>query len=105
MYTLFRGVCERVLRIPADPSPPAGDIASARVFNAAPAYFKYCVVLWAIGTGSAALAFVLVVGGVNFSIAASRADAWVSVLVGLLSFAALLVFVLHALFTLAIVRL
>ncbi|HUR27252.1 MAG TPA: PH domain-containing protein [Planctomycetota bacterium] len=105
MYTLFRGACERVLRIPADPSPPTGDAASARVFNAAPAYFKYRLVLWAIATGFASIVFVLVVGGINFSVAASGADAWVSILVALLSFAALVVFVLHALFTLAIVRL
>ena len=53
MYDAFRGLCERVLRIPPDPEPPPGDEKSARVFRAAPAYFKYRLVLWAIGSAFA----------------------------------------------------
>jgi uncharacterized membrane protein YdbT with pleckstrin-like domain len=104
MYGVFRLVCERALRVPADPSPPA-DGSTARVFRAAPAYWTYRLVLWGIGTGLASLAFVLVVGGINISLLAARVEPWISVLVAFLSFLALIAFVIHALLTLAITRL
>jgi hypothetical protein len=36
------------LRIPPDPEPPPGDEASARVFRAAPIFYKYLLVLWGL---------------------------------------------------------
>ena len=57
MYSLFRAWCERLLRIPHEPAPPPGDESSARVFRAAPAFFKYQVVLWCI-----AMTAMLVIG-------------------------------------------
>ena len=104
MYGVFRQVCERALRVPADPSPPA-DGSAARVFRAAPAYWKYRLVLWAIVTSLASLGFLLVVGGINLSLLAGGAEPWISVLVALLSLLALIAFVAHALLTLAITRL
>ncbi|MGK7310670.1 MAG: PH domain-containing protein [Candidatus Longimicrobiales bacterium M2_2A_002] len=46
------GLTRRVLRwfrVPAEPEPPAGDPSSIRVFRAAPNFFRYRLVGWAIG--------------------------------------------------------
>ncbi|MDQ6808119.1 MAG: PH domain-containing protein [Verrucomicrobiota bacterium] len=50
MYNSFRTVWEKLLRIPADPEPPPGDEQSAQLFRAAPNYYKYLLVVWALGT-------------------------------------------------------
>ena len=72
MYSLFRRACERVLRIPHDPAPPPGDEASARVFRAAPAYFKYRLALWAIGAAFALFFGVVFLGGMNLVLMADK---------------------------------
>jgi len=36
----------RLLRVPPEPSPPAGDAGSLRVFRAGPNYFRYRQVVW-----------------------------------------------------------
>jgi uncharacterized membrane protein YdbT with pleckstrin-like domain len=48
MYNPFRKFCERLLRIPPDPEPTPGDEASTRLFRAAPKFYKYLLVLWAV---------------------------------------------------------
>lgn len=48
MYSSFRQFCERLLRIPPDPESPPGDEASTRLFRAAPAYYKYLLIVWAL---------------------------------------------------------
>jgi membrane protein YdbS with pleckstrin-like domain len=48
MGDAFRRLCERWLRIPPDPKPPPGDEASTRLFRAAPNFYKYLLVLWAL---------------------------------------------------------
>src|SRR4051812_11768507 len=45
MYNSFRKLCERLLRIPADPEPPPGDEASTRLFRAAANFYKYLLCL------------------------------------------------------------
>ena len=55
MYSGFRQFAERVLRIPPDPGPPPGDEASSRIFHAAPSFFRYLLVIWALKTGGAIL--------------------------------------------------
>jgi membrane protein YdbS with pleckstrin-like domain len=57
MYKTFRQTCERLLRIPHDPAPPPGDEASTRIFRAAPNYYRYLLLLWALR--SMALLFVV----------------------------------------------
>jgi membrane protein YdbS with pleckstrin-like domain len=52
MYSAFRHVCERLLRIPHDPEPPPGDEASTRIFRAAPNYYRYLLFIWALRTGA-----------------------------------------------------
>src|SRR5882672_9368598 len=48
MYNSFRQFIERLLRIPRDPEPPPGDEASTRLFRAAPAFYKYLLLLWVL---------------------------------------------------------
>jgi len=60
MYSAFRDWAERILRIPPQPAPPVGDEASARVFRAAPAFYKYRVIMWAMGAAFTLLFWVLV---------------------------------------------
>src|SRR6185369_9040910 len=72
MYSVFRSTCERLLRIPHDPSPPPGDESTARVFRAAPAYFKYRLVLWGIVTAISGLFGFVFLGGLNFAMAMDR---------------------------------
>ncbi|CAN5563398.1 hypothetical protein BH18VER1_BH18VER1_13760 [soil metagenome] len=50
MYKAYRQWCERVLRIPGTPEPPPGDEATTRLFQAAPNYYKYLLVLWLLRT-------------------------------------------------------
>jgi membrane protein YdbS with pleckstrin-like domain len=51
MYSAFRQLCERWLRIPPEPEAPPGDESTARVFRAAPKYLNYLRVLWGIRAG------------------------------------------------------
>jgi len=107
MYNAFRQFCERLLRIPPDTGPPPGDEASARIFRAAPNYYRYLLVIWAVVTGAVGLvALGLVIGPlVAVSIAlAAKGQRWVLLLLvgpGLL----LAVLMLERLFRLAILRL
>ena len=107
MYNAFRQFCERLLRIPPEPGPPPGDEASARIFRAAPNYYRYLLVMWAVITGAAGLfALGLVIGPlVAVSIAlAVQGQRWALLLLvvpGLL----LAVLMLERLFRLAILRL
>ena len=61
MYNSFRSFCERLLRIPADPEPPPGDEASTRVFNAAPNFYKYLLVMWTLRSFASFLAVLWIV--------------------------------------------
>ena len=106
MYSSFRQICERVLRIPHDPAPPPGDEASARVFRAAPAYFKYRLVLWAIGTAFALLFGVVFLGGMNLALMADRnAPGVLRAIVFAVSAFIFLCLLAHTLFSLAVLRL
>ncbi len=102
MYSAFRRFCERLLRIPPEPEPPPGDEASARIFRAAPNYYRYLLVKWAVLTcvammlalGLVAVPAALAVEGLKWALI------WL-VVHGLL----LAVLMLERLFRLAILRL
>ena len=102
MYSAFRRFCERLLRIPPEPGPPPGDEASARIFRAAPNYYRYLLVKWAVLTcvammlalGLVAVPAALAVEGLKWALI------WL-VVHGLL----LAVLMLERLFRLAILRL
>jgi len=106
MYNVFRGVCERVLRIPPDPVPPDAGVGSAQVFHAAPAYYKYRLVLWAIGTVFVLGFLTLFLGGLNVALMSDRhVPGFARGLVLAVSSGVLLLVLAHALFSLAVVRL
>ena len=106
MYSVFRSTCERLLRIPHDPSPPPGDESTARVFRAAPAYFKYRLVLWGIVTAISGLFGFVFLGGLNFAMAMDRhVPTTARVIVFLISAFVFGLIVLRAVFSLAVLRL
>lgn len=103
MFDALRGWVLRILRVPAEPSAPAGDRV-VRVFRAAPAYFRYRLALWGISQLSAlagllfSLLFVALVAPkvpddrIAFVMRAAEALAWA-------------VFVVQLGFSLAVLRL
>lgn len=108
MYNLFRNGCERLLRIPHDPTPPPGDEASARVFRAAPGYLKYQTVLWGIGCALTLLIAAIVLFGMNAAVflgSRTPAPAFVRFLVPMVSLLVVLLVVLRAIFAFAVLRL
>ena len=106
MYNVFRSACEKLLRIPHDPTPPPGDEASARVFRAAPAYFKYRVVMWCIGAAFALGFATLFLGGLNLALMADgKVPGFVRAIVFCVTAFIYLVILLHTLFSLAVLRL
>lgn len=106
MFDAFRRLCERVLRIPPDPEPPPGDEASARVFRAAPAYFKYRLVLWAIGAAFAVFIGVVGLGGFNAVLWHDRTVPELArLMVGAMSALVFVILLAHTLFSLAVLRL
>src|SRR5215470_16737746 len=70
VYNSFKHFCERLLRIPHDPAPPPGDEAATRIFLAAPNFYKYLLLLWALKTAGVLL-IVLVPFGVPLTVAAA----------------------------------
>ena len=48
MLEALEPVLLRLLRVPPEPAPPAGDAGSLRVFRAAPRYFLYRQLVWAL---------------------------------------------------------
>ena len=107
MYNAFRQACERLLRIPHDPAPPPGDEASTRIFRAAPNYYRYLLLLWALRSG----ALLLVVGfGLLMSIMvpailAAKGGHPSALLILFLPLLVVMLLVLECLFRLAVVRL
>jgi membrane protein YdbS with pleckstrin-like domain len=106
MYNLFRSTCERLLRIPHDPLPPPGDESTARVFRAAPAYFKYRLVLWSIGTAASLLFATLILGSASFALVVDRNVPTPVRAIATTIFSLIMLFLLlRALFSLAVLRL
>ncbi len=106
MYKTFRDLAERLLKIPHDPTPPPGDEQSARVFRAAPAYYKYLLVLWAIGALFFFAFGVLFLGGVNLALMTDRhVSGFARAIVGTLSGFAFLLLLAHLFFSFAVLRL
>lgn len=87
----------RLLKLPPEPPAPFGEEKSLLVFRAAPNFFKYRVVTWAIGAGTSLLAVGLFTVGMAAAAAAAKDKALaVIVVVGLLIFALVSVSVLFS---------
>lgn len=106
MYSAFRQLCERLLRIPNDPEPPPGDEASTRVFRATPNFYKYLLFLWVLkSVFAAAVVAALSIGPVVGAFAITKrgnSAGWL--LLAIPAFGLILVAVLR-LFALAVLRL
>jgi uncharacterized membrane protein YdbT with pleckstrin-like domain len=106
VYAAFRQFCERLLRIPPDPEAPPGDESTARVFRAAPNFYRYLLVIWGVKT-LAALAFLAwlvimpVVGSLALHKEGRQLGWWLLVIPGV----AVPVVVVSRLFMLAALRL
>ena len=106
MYNVFRQTCERVLKIPHDPVPPDSDPASAQVFRAAPAYYKYRLVLWAIGRVFTLGFLFLFLGIANVALLSDdHPPVALKAIVLTVSIVVLLFVLAHALFSLAVLKL
>lgn len=109
MYSVFRQLAERWLRIPPEPDPPPGDEASARVFRAAPKYLQYLKVLWAVGTAfSMIVPLIVVVIIIAVIVGSDGSAAHDGGVIAVLVTVAILLFAIvtaHALFRLAMVHL
>lgn len=61
----------RILKVPPEPEPPLGSPGSVRVFNAAPGYFNYRLVVWIFGQIGTVIGLVVglafLAGGVEFA--------------------------------------
>lgn len=64
------GLISRFLKVPPEPDPPLGSPGSVRVFNAAPGYFHYRLVKWAIAQVGTfiglVVGFAFIAGGIDF---------------------------------------
>jgi membrane protein YdbS with pleckstrin-like domain len=107
MYNSFREISERLLKIPHDPGPPPGHESTTRIFRAAPNYYRYLLILWAL-KALGALSIVLVAAAVPFGALAitltRQGKSWASLL-WLIPIAAVLLHILGSLFALAVLRL
>jgi uncharacterized membrane protein YdbT with pleckstrin-like domain len=106
MYKTFREFCERLLRIPHDPTPPPGDTAVVRIFRAAPNFYKYLLFVWGLKTGGTFLivclvSMPLIIGAVTLSLKGQHWG-WLLLLIPVLVLGLAIVL---RLFALAILRL
>ena len=101
MYSAFRTVCERVLRIPPDPDPPPGDEASTRIYRAADNYYKYLLIVWAISSFATILPALIGTMACLAAAATSNLSPWFALIPAFFLAAMIVVSVVH----LAIVRL
>lgn len=106
MYNSFRQFAERLLRIPSDPEPPPGDESSTRLFRAAPAYYQYLLIVWAL---KSLLALLIVsaamIGPVVGAFAAAKHGNKAGLLLLLIPGVAFSIVIAVRLFALALVRL
>lgn len=104
MFDRLRNGVLRLLRVPAEPQPPAGDPLTIRTFRAAPHFFRYRLALW--GLGQLAAIAGLMIGAVAIRIAKFRIEPSGAVLfVHAVEVMAWMVFVAQAVFGYAVLRL
>jgi membrane protein YdbS with pleckstrin-like domain len=64
----FHSLLVRLLHIPPKPQPPPGSPDSLTVFRAAPAYYQYSIIKWAIKQLTAILGILVSLGGFSFTV-------------------------------------
>jgi membrane protein YdbS with pleckstrin-like domain len=109
MMNAFRRLCEKILRIPPEPEAPPGDEATARIFRAAPAYFRLLMIMWVISNLFIFLFFIASIGtGLVAAIVTARHQRGaevVAAIFGLVLFFIVALLVFQAVFRLAVMRL
>src|SRR4030095_8846203 len=109
MMNAFRRWCEKILRIPPEPEAPPGDEATARIFRAAPAYFRLLMIMWVISNLFIFLFFIASIGtGLVAAIVTARHQRGAEVVAavfGLVLFVIVALLVFQAVFRLAVMRL
>jgi uncharacterized membrane protein YdbT with pleckstrin-like domain len=102
MFERLRALLLRLLRVPSEPSPPAGS-REVRVFRAAPNYFRYKLILWAFAQLSALVG--LAVGSYFFFRFIGRFDGFVASVGPWLELGAWAIFLVQIPFSYALLRL
>lgn len=106
MYSSFRQLCEKWLRIPPEPEAPPGDEASARVFHAAPKYLRYLGILWCLRTAFSLIVAAFPISFITAGLVAASNREPVAVTIALfIALAILGLIALHAAFSLAVIQL
>src|SRR5688572_6046793 len=75
MFERFKAWLLRVIRVPAQPRPPASDQHIRRVFRAAPNFWRYKLVLWLLKQVAAVCGLVFGLGFVRLFAASTPFDA------------------------------
>lgn len=73
MYEGGKSLLLRLLRVPHEPHPPEGSPGSLRTFRAAPAYYKYRLLGWALANGWVLVVALAAIGGLSAGLAKSEA--------------------------------
>ena len=94
MFERFKAWLLRVIRVPAQPRPPASDRHILRVFRAAPNFWRYKLVLWLLKQFAAVCGLVVGLGFVRL-FAASTPFTTLSLLLFALEYIAWLTFVIQ----------
>lgn len=103
MLDALRSALLRLLAVPPEPHPPDGDSGHARVFRAAPNYFRYRLVLWGLGQFGALLGLVGATVGIYYA-SGEVDDRVFDIAMGLLEGVAWAVFLLQLPISLGILR-
>lgn len=105
MYSAFREWAERILRIPPQPAPPPGDEASARIFRAAPGFYQYRLMIWALGSAFAVVFGLFGIVVPNLALALEGAPGPVRGIVICVTGLVFTIILLHVIFSFALLRL
>jgi len=66
LFSAIRSFLLSALRVPPEPSPPAGHSGSLRVFRAAPGFYRYTLLKWSIAQLGAVLGILVSFTGFSF---------------------------------------
>ena len=83
MYESGKGLLLRLLRVPPEPHAPEGSAGSLKTFRAAPAYYRYRLLGWALSHAWFVVVAIFVLVGVTGGLARSDAPPLVKGFVGL----------------------
>ena len=80
MFSLIKDPLLGILRVPSEPQPPIGETGTLLTFRAAPNYFRYRLVVWAIGQMFTLLGLIALVTVSVASVIAGNPQGWLTAL-------------------------